>query len=48
MHAASNGMYLLIIVIAVVGWIVQARLQSVFKKYSQVMFPGDKILEDAK
>ncbi|MBQ2728673.1 MAG: zinc metallopeptidase [Alistipes sp.] len=40
MHAASNGMYLLIIVIAVVGWIVQARLQSVFKKYSQVMFPG--------
>ncbi len=40
MQAATNGMYLLIIVIAVVGWIVQARLQSVFKKYSQVMFPG--------
>lgn len=40
MHAATNGMYLLIIVIAIVGWVVQARLQSVFKKYSQVMFPG--------
>ena len=32
MHAATNGMYLLIIVIAIVGWVVQARLQSVFKK----------------
>ena len=40
MHAAANGMYLLIIVIALIGWMVQARLQSVFKKYSQVMFPG--------
>ncbi|MBO5685660.1 MAG: zinc metallopeptidase [Alistipes sp.] len=40
MHAATNGMYLLIIVIAIVGWVVQARLQAVFKKYSQVMFPG--------
>lgn len=40
MHAATSGMYLLIIVIAIVGWVVQARLQSVFKKYSQVMFPG--------
>ena len=40
MHAATNGMYLLIIVIAIVGWVVQARLQSVFKKYSRVMFPG--------
>lgn len=32
--------YLLIIIIGVVGFIVQARLQSVFKKYSQVAFPG--------
>lgn len=32
--------YLLIIIIGVVGFIVQARLQSVFKKYSQVGFPG--------
>ena len=35
-----NPGFILIIVIAVVGMIVQARLQSVFKKYSQVMFPG--------
>ncbi len=40
LHAAQMGMYLLIIVIGLVGWIVQARLQAVFKKYSQVMFPG--------
>ncbi len=39
-HAAQSGMYLLIILIAVVGWVVQARLQAVFKRYSQVMFPG--------
>ncbi len=37
---SSGGMYLLMILIGVVGYIVQARLQSVFKKYSQVMFPG--------
>lgn len=30
----------LIIIIGIVGFIVQAKLQSVFKKYSQVMFPG--------
>lgn len=30
----------LIIIIGIVGMIVQARLQSVFKKYAQVMFPG--------
>lgn len=35
-----NPGFLLIIVIAVVGMIVQAKLQSVFKKYSKVMFPG--------
>lgn len=34
------GSYLLIIVIAIVGMVVQARLQSVFKKYSHVAFPG--------
>ena len=39
-HAAQTGMYLLIILIALVGWMVQARLQAVFKKYSQVLFPG--------
>lgn len=38
--AASMGMYLLIIIIGVAGYIVQARLQSVFKKYSKVPFPG--------
>ena len=32
-----NPGFILIIVIAVVGMIVQARLQSVFKKYSQVL-----------
>ena len=35
-----NVSYFLIVVIAVVGMIVQARLQSVFRKYSQVAFPG--------
>lgn len=38
--AATMGMYLLIIIIGVAGYIVQARLQSVFKKYSKVPFPG--------
>ena len=35
-----NPGFILIIIIAVVGFIVQAKLQSVFKKYSQVMFLG--------
>ena len=35
-----NPGFILIIIIAVVGFIVQAKLQSVFKKYSQVIFPG--------
>lgn len=35
-----NAEWILIIVIGVVGFIVQARLQSVFKKYSKVLFPG--------
>ncbi len=39
-HHAQFGMYLLILLIGLVGWLVQARLQSVFKKYSQVLFPG--------
>ena len=38
--AASSGMFLLIIAIGIAGYIVQARLQSVFKKYSKVQFPG--------
>lgn len=32
--------WMLLIVVAIVGMIVQARLQSVFAKYSKVMFPG--------
>lgn len=35
-----NAEWLLIIIIGIVGLIVQFRLQSVFKKYSKVMFPG--------
>ncbi len=35
----SSEAFLLIIVIAVAGFIVQARLQSVFAKYSQVSLP---------
>ena len=38
--AASTGMFFLIIAIGIVGYIVQARLQSVFRKYSKVQFPG--------
>ena len=38
--AASTGMLFLIIAIGIVGYNVQARLQSVFKKYSKVQFPG--------
>ena len=38
--AATMGMFVLIIAIGVIGFIVQARLQSVFKKYSKVQFPG--------
>ena len=38
--AASTGMFFLIIAIGIVGYIVQARLQSGFKKYSKVQFPG--------
>lgn len=37
---ATMGMVGLIVAIGVVGYIVQARLQSVFKKYSKVRFPG--------
>lgn len=37
---AMLGMYALIIVIGIVGYAVQARLQSVFRKYSKVQFPG--------
>ncbi len=40
MSAASMGMYLLIIIIGILGYVVQARLQSVFRKYSEVQFPG--------
>ncbi len=37
---SQMGYYLLILVIGVVGYIVQARLQSVFNKYAQVPSPG--------
>lgn len=35
----TSEAFLLIIVIAVAGYIVQARLQSVFAKYSKVALP---------
>lgn len=37
---SQGGSLLLMGVIGVLGWIVQARLQAVFAKYSQVPFPG--------
>ena len=37
---AQMGMFVLIIIIGILGYVVQARLQSVFKKYSAVPFPG--------
>ena len=39
MSAGTMGSWILIIVIGIVGWIVQARLQSVFAKYARVPFP---------
>jgi len=36
----QTGMFLLMILIGIAGWIVQARLQAVFKKYAEVPFPG--------
>ena len=38
--AATMGMFALILLIGIVCYIVQARLQSVFRKYSKVEFPG--------
>ena len=38
--AATMGMFVLIIVIGIAGYLVQARLQSVFRKYAKVQFPG--------
>ena len=37
---AQMGMFFLIIAIGIAGYVVQARLQSVFKKYGRVPFPG--------
>lgn len=31
---------LLVLAVGVLGWIVQAKLQSVFNKYSKIVFPG--------
>ncbi len=36
----TSLMWFLIIAVAIAGYIVQARLQSVFKKYAKVPFPG--------
>lgn len=36
----SSEAFILIIIIAIAGFFVQRRLQSVFDKYSKVMFPG--------
>ena len=30
----------LVLAVGVLGWVVQAKLQSVFNKYSKIMFPG--------
>ncbi len=40
MGGSHMGYYVLILVIGVVGYMVQARLQSVFAKYARVMAPG--------
>ena len=37
---ATMGIFVLILVIGIAGYIVQARLESVFAKYSKVQFPG--------
>lgn len=37
---STGGSILLMAIIGVVGYVVQARLQSVFKRYSQVVSPG--------
>ncbi len=36
----SSGAFFLMIAIGVIGWVVQMKLQSVFKKYSQVSSPN--------
>lgn len=38
---SSSASILLMVVIGIAGYIVQARLQHVFEKYSQVPFPGN-------
>ena len=38
--SGASGYYLLIIVIGLLGWLVQARLQSVFTKYNAEPIPG--------
>lgn len=40
MGFSQGGSLILMGIIGVLGWIVQARLQSVFAKYSKVAFPG--------
>lgn len=56
MASQSAVPLIMMIVIGLVGFLVQARLQSVFKKYSKVQFPGaltgaqvaEKMLRDNK
>lgn len=36
----QTGMLLLMILIGIAGWLVQSRLQAVFKRFSEVPFPG--------
>ncbi|MEG0789022.1 MAG: zinc metallopeptidase [Alistipes sp.] len=40
MASGSMAPLLLMVAIGIIGYIVQARLQAVFKKYSKVQFPG--------
>lgn len=40
MGSSHMGYYVLVLVIGLVGYIVQARLQAVFAKYAKVMAPG--------
>ena len=40
---STSGSIFLMVVIGVIGYIVQARLQHVFEKYSQVPFPGNML-----
>ncbi|MEG1622763.1 MAG: zinc metallopeptidase [Alistipes sp.] len=40
MSGSNMGYFGLVIIIGIIGWLVQARLQSVFAKYAKEPFPG--------